>query len=165
MTVNEAKEKIVYAISTAKDTLDTKNFITTARIYYTDANFIESSELTPKTRFVFGELTIGYDGLEDGDECIYAICAPISSGEIDATELDRDITDFASDIDKFIAETESAPSVISAIERINAKQETEAKEATEQMMAEIRKTKKKLFLAFGALILIIAAVLIGNALV
>ena len=164
MTIISAKEKIVAAIGTAKSTLDAKNFITKARVYFTDANFVESSEITPKTRLLFGEISIGFDGLEDGDECIFSICAELNAGETDDDTLSHDITEFESEIESFISEVESAESPIKAIEKINARQEEEARIATEEMMQQIKKMKKKLFFAFGALIIIIAAVLIGNAL-
>ena len=165
MTINEAREKITGALAAAKEILTALELTVAERVFYTDGNLIESAELTEKTSLIFGELTVTCDGLEDGEECIFAICVEQRGGMVGDEDMAAAIEEFEGEIAEFSALVGASESKLSAMQTINEKQQAEAEEATAKLMAEIKRTKKKLFFAIGAMVAIIAAILIISAII
>ncbi len=165
MTINGARERISEALSKAKASCEELGLTAVQRLYFTDENFIESSEFTPKTYLYFGELSVSCDGLEDGEECIFAVCVATKRGMIDDGDLDTAIVEFEGEISEFIETLKGSDSKIAAMQRINEKQQKEAEEAAAQVMAEVKKMKRKLFLAIGAIVVLIAAIFTVSAII
>lgn len=165
MTINGAIEKISEALSAARNVCENLGLTAAQRVYYTDSNLLESSEFTAKTAFLFGELTLTCDGLEDGDECIFAICLAQKDGLVDDGELEAAIAEFNGEIAEFAELVGSSDSKISAMHLINERQQNEAEQAAAELMKQIKKTKKKLFFAIGAIVALIAAILIVGAII
>ena len=165
MTINGARERIIESLSRAKASCEELGLTAIQRLYFTDENFIESSEFTPKTYLYFGELSVSCEGLEDGEECIFAVCVSTKRGMIDDGELQAAILEFESEISEFIETLKSSDSKITAMQQINEKQQREAEEASAEVMAEIKKMKRKLFLAIGAIVVLVAAVFVVSAII
>ena len=165
MTIDKSRERIIESLAKAKSTCEELSLNAVPRFYFTDANFIESSEFTAKTCLCFGELSVSCDGLSDGEECIFAICVATKSGMIDDGELEAAIMEFEGELSGFIEAIKSSDSKISVMQEINEKQQKEAEEASAQVMAEIKKMKKKLFFAIGAIAVLVAAVFIVSAII
>lgn len=165
MTIDGARQKIIEALASAKATCEKLELTTTERLYFTDQNFIESSTFTPKTHLLFGELSATCEGLADGEECIFALCVETCGGMIDDSALDEAIIEFENEISEFIETLKTADSKVAAMQKINEKQQKEADEAAAQVMAEVGKMKKKLYLAIGAIVLMVAAVFVISAII
>ena len=164
MIISTAKEKMVARLTEASRLLGDKGLSTTIRAYFTDANFIESADITEKSRIIFGELAVSAEGLEEDERVIFVICAELAAGEVSDEELDGSIKEFDAELDEFTAELDSAPSYKAAIERINEKQQIEADAAAKEMMEELRIAKKKLFWGIGAIVVIIVGIVIAGSL-
>ena len=165
MTINEAREKINEALSAAKAVCEGLQLVAAQRSFFTDGNLIESADFSAKTSLLFGELTVFCDGLEDGEECIFAICVAQKDGMIDDGELTAAIAEFDGEIAEFSELVGASESKISAMQIINERQQIEAEEATAKLMAEIKKTKKKLFLAIGAIVALVVAIFAVSAII
>ena len=109
---------------------------------------------------MFGDLAFGYGQMEDDDYCNYSICCEIKTGLVDDGELAEGIRAFEEEIDKVIAKLKGASDPEAILEEISRAQSEEAEEAAKEFSKEMRKVKLKLYLAVGAIIVIIAAVLI-----
>lgn len=165
MLIITAKEKITEKLTEASDRLSKAGLFTRSRCYFTDQNFTESAEITEKSRIIFGELTVGAEGLDEDEECVFVICAELKAGEIDDAELENSAKEFDDEIAEFFSALEAAPSKNEAIRKINEKQEAEANAAAEQMMEELRIARKKLFWGIGAIVIIIIGIVIAGSLI
>ena len=164
MIISTAKEKITEKLTEASAALKNKGLLTTIRAYFTDANFIESADITEKSRIMFGELAVSANGLDEDERVIFVICAELAAGEVSDEELDASIKEFEAEIDEFKKELESAATYKDAIEKINEKQQEEAETAAREMMEELRVAKKKLFWGIGAIVALIAGIVIAGSL-
>lgn len=160
MTAKIAREKIEDAVLAAEKKLKEIGLTTRPRSFYTDKNLSEAQEFSPKSLLVFGDLAFGYGQMEDDDYCNYSICCEIKTGLVDDGELADGIRAFEEEIDKVIARLKGASDPEAILEEISKVQSEEAEEAAKEFSKEMRKVKLKLYLAVGAIIVIIAAVLI-----
>ena len=160
MTAKIAREKIEDAVLAAEKKLKEIGLTTRPRSFYTDKNLSEAQEFSPKSLLVFGDLAFGYGQMEDDDYCNYSICCEIKTGLVDDAELADGIRAFEEEIDKVIARLKDASDPEAILEEISRAQSEEAEEAAKGFSKEMRKVKLKLYLAVGAIIVIIAAVLI-----
>ena len=160
MTAKIAREKIEDAVLAAEKKLKEIGLTTRPRSFYTDKNLSEAQEFSPKSLLVFGDLAFGYGQMEDDDYCNYSICCEIKTGLVDDGELADGIRAFEEEIDKVIARLKGASDPEAILEEISRAQSEEAEEAAKEFSKEMRKVKLKLYLAVGAIIVIIAAVLI-----
>ena len=163
MIIITAKEIISKKLIETAEALKEKGLITKSRVYFTDARFIESAEITENSRLIFGELTVSAEGLEEDEAAIFVICAELAAGEVADEALEASIKEFEGEIAELYAELDTAPSKKDAIARINEKQESEADAAAKEMMEELRIAKKKLFFGIGAIVVIIIAIVIAGS--
>ena len=164
MIIITAKEKIAEKLIKTAECLNEAGLITKSRVYFTDARFIESADVTENSRLVFGELTVSAEGLEEDEAAIFVICAELVAGEVEDGALDEAIKEFDAEIADFQTELGSAPSKADAIKKINEKQQAEADAAAKEMMEELRIAKKKLFFGIGAIAVLIIGIVIAGSL-
>ena len=109
---------------------------------------------------LFGDVAFGYESMDFDDYCNYSICCEVKSAEVNEKELEDGIAEFNKEIDKVIEKVSSATSPESVIEEISKQQTEDAEIAAREFAKEMRKIKFKLYGAIGAIVVIIAAVLI-----
>ena len=160
MTAKIAREKIEDAVLAAEKKLKEVGLTTRPRSFYTDKNLTEAQEFSPKSLLVFGDLAFGYGEMELDDYCNYSICCEIKTGLVDDGELAEGIRAFEEEVDKIIAKLNGATNPEAVLEEISRAQTEEAEAAAREFSKEMRKVKFKLYLAVGAIIVIIASVLI-----
>ena len=163
MTVSLAKEKIEAAILSAKAKLTEAGFYTVARSFFTDKNLIESREFSAKAILIFGDLQVGFEDMDSDDFCDFTICCEIKTGAVDELEIVKGIKTFEDEVAAFIEKAAAAKDPRAFIEEISAEQDADAEKAAIEFSKEMRKVKLKLYLSLGAIIAVIAAVLIGGA--
>lgn len=164
MIISEAKQIITDKLVMAAERLKEKELLPKMRCYFTDASFIESADITEKSRIIFGELSVSAEGLDEGEECIFVICAELSAGEVSEEELATSIEEFESELLELEGEISSLCPV-EALRKITEKQQKEADAAAEEMMAELRSARKKLFWGIGAIVAIIAVIIIVGSII
>ncbi len=163
MTVKEAYNKINTAVATQMKELEALGLYVTGRMYYNDKNLFELTEYTPKCILVFGSMRVGLEDMEEDDLCGYAISAEIKAGEVDEAEVDESIAFFEKELDilkKRIGAASGDAERRKILKEIYDEQSREIAEATEQFNKEIKKVRRKMFIAIGVLIVICAAILI-----
>ena len=160
MTARIARERIEAAVIAAAERLKEAGLLTKSRSFYTDKNLAESTEFSPTSLLLFGDLAFGCDDMEDDDYCNYSICCEIKTGLVDDTELEEGIAEFNKEIDAVIEKLANATSKSALLEEISKKQADEAEEAAREFAKEMRKVKIKLYSAVAAIVVIILAVLI-----
>ena len=160
MNVKIAREKIEEAIKAGAERLSAAGLKTKVRSFYTDKNLAETDEFSPKVILLFGDVAFGYESMDFDDYCNYSICCEVKSAEVNEKELEDGIAEFNKEIDKVIEKVSSATSPESVIEEISKQQTEDAEIAAREFAKEMRKIKFKLYGAIGAIVVIIAAVLI-----
>lgn len=160
MNVKIAREKIEEVIKAGAERLSAAGLKTKVRSFYTDKNLAETEEFSPKVILLFGDVAFGYESMDFDDYCNYSICCEVKSAEVNEKELEDGIAEFNKEIDKVIEKVSSATSPESVIEEISKQQTEDAEIAAREFAKEMRKIKFKLYGAIGAIVVIIAAVLI-----
>lgn len=160
MTAEQAKQIISDTMLGSAELCREKGLVSTARVYYSDKALRECAEFNNSVILLFGAVKLGFASMDEEDFCAYGLCCEIKLGEVTDAELEKEIADFKTNLDKMLEEILSAPSPEKKIEEINARQEAEASESMKSFDLEMKKMKLKLYGALGALALFAAALII-----
>ncbi len=169
MNIVEACTKIEERLLELSSPLKELGFAVESRILYADKSLQEYTEFTPKCILIFGDIAIGTDELERDEYCNYSVCVEVKTGLVDELELESELNSLEGEIEAFkdklkeFAKDEelSANQYTPLIKEINAVQEKEAEEAAIQFTKDVNKTRVKILIGFGVIIVIILAVIIG----
>lgn len=169
MNIVEAAIKIEERLLSLSSPLKEMGFSIESRILYADKNLQEYTEFTPKCIIVFGDIAIGNEELERDEYCNYSICVEVKTGLVDELELEGELNTLEGEIEAFKEKLEkfadgkemTAKDYSPLIKEINAIQEKEAEAAAVEFTKDVNKTRIKILIGFGIIIVIILAVIIG----
>ena len=162
MTVQEAYSAIDKAIEKYAPQLRDLGFVVKKRIFYTDKNLVQMQEFTEKSILIFGDISIGCEGMEEDDFCNYSVCAEITTAIVKDETLEKNLAEFKADLDMFIERINEAGADSAAYERIiseiSKEQEAEAEAAALEFANEMKKARTKLLIAIGVLVAVLAVI-------
>lgn len=169
MNVVEATVKIEEKLLELSAPIKEMGFSIENRILYADKNLQEYTEFTPKCILIFGDIAIGTEELERDEYCNYSLCVEVKTGLVDELELEGELNSLEGELEAFkdkltkFSEGKEleAKEYTPLIKEINAQQEKEAEEAAVQFTKDVNKTRVKILIGFGIIIVIILAVIIG----
>ena len=160
MNVEQARQIIKEAVTEQVEICKENGFTVSGKVYFSDKALRECTEFNENIILIFGAIKLGLADMDEEDFCTYGLCCEIKTGLVNDEELEREIADFKSDVQKMLAEIAAAPSPIEKIKEINLRQEKEAEESMREFDKEMRKMKLKLYSALGALAAIAATIII-----
>ena len=162
MTVEQARQIISQTVAEAAELCKSKGLITSAKVYYSDKTLRECADFNEDIILIFGAIKLGTADIDDDDYCTYGLCCETKVGMVADEELENEIADFKSDVEKMLEEITSAPSPADKIREINLRQEEEAAKSMQEFNLEMKKMKLKLYGGLGILAVIAAVLIIAG---
>lgn len=169
MNIVEAAVKIEEKLLSLSAPIKEMGFTIENRILYADKNLQEYTEFTPKCILIFGDIAVGNEELERDEYCNYSICVEVKTGLVDELELEGELNSLEGEIEAFKEKLKkfadgkelTSKEYTPLIKEINAQQEKEAEEAAIEFTKDVNKTRVKILIGMGIIIVIILAIIIG----
>ena len=165
ITVVEARERLATAIIDLISELKGLGVVTKNRIYYFDKNLLEHDDFNGKTILLVGNISVGTKKMESDDFCDFAACIEIRTAYVSEEELDKAIAEFKEEILKFAEGVKAAEDVEKYVAEVSKKQAEEASRASQDFAEQMKKSRIKLIIGIGALIVLIGGVALLASLV
>ena len=103
--------------------------------------------------------------MESDDFCDFAACIEIRTAYVSEEELDKAIAEFKEEILKFAEGVKAAEDVEKYVAEVSKKQAEEASRASQDFAEQMKKSRIKLIIGIGALIVLIGGVALLASLV
>lgn len=158
ITVVEARERLAAEIVNIVSELKDLGTVVRNRIYYFDKNLLEHDDFNGKTILLVGNISIGTENMESDDFCDFAACIEIRTAYVNEEEFINAVKDFKEEISKFAEGAKTSDDVAKYVVEVSKKQSEDAAQASQAFAKEMRKSRIKLIIGIGALVILVGGV-------